>query len=232
MRSKRRTVAAAARAPSAANVSGSQRLLALTLGALMVSAPLMAQDINCPPGTRQKAPGVAQCVNTSTPDSHSEQNLVTWFVGIGAAIAVLALVLNRTSRGPSTTNPEFVARPETWPLPTNLDELFSRTEPTVAHSGRTRAVTEGVAPPRTGATPLRSDTEDGEPSRVDVDGHFLGFSGTRLSGRRQCRPTNTAVADLAERASTRGKNRHDAPDASRSTPRLPTIPTTRCATGR
>ena len=128
MRSKRHTVAVAARTLSGACVRGSQRLLALTLGALMVSAPLMAQDIDCPPGTRQKAPGVAQCVNTSTPDSNSQQNLVSWFVGIGAAIAVLALVLNRTGRGPSTTNPEFVARPETWPLPTNLDELFPRSD--------------------------------------------------------------------------------------------------------
>lgn len=102
------------------------RLLALALGALLVATPLMAQDINCPPGTRQKAPGVAQCVNTSTPDSNSEQNMVTWLVGIGAAIAILAFVLNRASPGPSTPNPEFVARPDTWPLPTNLNDLFPR----------------------------------------------------------------------------------------------------------
>lgn len=127
MKSKNgRGVAARLGGPSEPRVGACDRLLALGLGALLVATPLMAQDINCPPGTRQKAPGVAQCVNTSTPDSNSEQNMVTWLVGIGAAIAILAFVLNRASPGPSTPNPEFVARPDTWPLPTNLNDLFPR----------------------------------------------------------------------------------------------------------
>lgn len=113
-----------ARTTLGASAGACHRLLALALGALLVTAPVMAQDIDCPPGTRQKAPGVAQCVDTSTPDSNSQQNMVTWLVGIGVAIAVLAFVLNRASPGPSTPNPEVVERPETWPLPTNLNDLF------------------------------------------------------------------------------------------------------------
>ena len=123
------------------------RPLALALAALLVTAPLMAQDIDCPPGTRQKAPGVAQCVNTSTPDSNAQQNLVTWFVGIGAAIAILVLVLRRASPGPSTPNPEFVTRPETWPLPPNLNDLFLSADPPPHASPTSREATGGMDTP-------------------------------------------------------------------------------------
>lgn len=134
------------------------RPLALALGALLVTAPLMAQDINCPPGTRQKAPGVAQCVNTSTPDSNAQQNLVTWFVGIGAAIAVLVLVLRRASPGPSTPNPEFVTRPETWPLPTNLNDLFPRADRPSKTPAEVGEVTDSVGIPYVPEREWRSET--------------------------------------------------------------------------
>ena len=144
MKSKNDDCTTANRTSFRASVSASHALLAPALAVLLSTAPLMAQDINCPPGTRQKAPGVAQCVNTSTPDSNAQQNLVTWFVGIGAAIAVLVLVLRRASPGPSTPNPEFVTRPETWPLPTNLNDLFPREELRSHVPAAPRAVTDGV----------------------------------------------------------------------------------------
>lgn len=98
-------------------------LIAVTLVGLLSVAPVMAQDVVCPPGTRQKAPGVAQCVDTSTPDGNSRTNMAGWLLGIGGAVAVVALVLHFRDRGSSNPKPQVIPRPDHWPLPTDLNDL-------------------------------------------------------------------------------------------------------------
>lgn len=100
-----------------------RRLVAVALVGILSVAPVMAQDIVCPPGTRQKAPGVAQCVDTSTPEGRSRTSMAGWLLGIGGAVAVVALVLHFRSRGSSNPNPQVVPRPDQWPLPTDLNDL-------------------------------------------------------------------------------------------------------------